>query len=89
MVPHGPIVYRHGDTPRDFCLFGIEEGEKVETSGRWYLRSAKNENESVFGQIAKDLVEEVSVIELIYHAAEKFAPEYAPDAVFQQIVSNN
>lgn len=34
-------------------------------------------------EIAGDLEEEVSVIAPIYHVAEKFAPEYAPDKVFE------
>lgn len=36
-------------------------------------------------KIAEDLVEEVSVIEPIWRASEKFAPEYDPEAVFEQI----
>lgn len=36
-------------------------------------------------KIAEDLVEEVSVIAPIYHAAEKFAPEYDPELVLEQI----
>lgn len=37
------------------------------------------------GKIAKDLVEEASVIELIYHTAKSFAPGYDPDKVFEQL----
>lgn len=40
-------------------------------------------------KIAEDLVEEVSVIEPIYHAAKSFAPDYDVEAVFKQISSNN
>ena len=36
-------------------------------------------------KIAEDLVEEMSVIEPIYHAAKKFVPEYDPEQVFEQI----
>ena len=34
-------------------------------------------------KIAEDLVEEISVIEPIFTAAEKFAPTYEPEAVLQ------
>lgn len=37
-------------------------------------------------KIAEDLVEEVSVIEPIYKAAENFAPEYDEKLVFEQIL---
>lgn len=40
-------------------------------------------------KIAEDLVEEVSVIEPLYRAAEKFAPDYDPDKVFEQIKTEN
>lgn len=40
-------------------------------------------------EIAEDLEEESSVIEPLYHAAEKFAPDYDPDEVLKQITSNN
>lgn len=36
-------------------------------------------------KIAEDLVEETAVIEPIYNIAEKFAPEYNPDQVFEQV----
>lgn len=36
-------------------------------------------------KIAEDLVEEVSVIEPIYRAAEQFAPEYDPEIVLQKL----
>lgn len=36
-------------------------------------------------KIAEDLVEDVAVIGPIYHAAEQFAPEYAPEAVLQKL----
>lgn len=36
-------------------------------------------------KIAEDLVEEISVIEPIYTAAEKFAPAYEPEAVIQSL----
>ena len=40
-------------------------------------------------EIAEDLEEEVSVIEPIYRAAEKFAPEYDPKLVFEQVNADN
>ena len=36
-------------------------------------------------KIAEDLVEEISVIEPIFTAAEKFAPTYEPEAVLQSM----
>ena len=36
-------------------------------------------------KIAEDLVEEIAIIEPIYNIAEKFAPEYNPDQVFEQV----
>lgn len=36
-------------------------------------------------KIAEDLVEEKSVVGPIYNIAEKFAPEYNPDQVFEQV----
>lgn len=36
-------------------------------------------------KIAEDLVEETAVIGPIYNIAEKFAPEYNPDQVFEQV----
>lgn len=40
-------------------------------------------------KIAEDLVEEVSVIEPIYHVAEKFAPEYDLEAVLQKMAGKD
>ena len=40
-------------------------------------------------EIAEDLEEEVSAIEPIYRAAEKFAPEYDPKLVFEQVNADN
>lgn len=40
-----------------------------------------------FEKIAEDLVEDVSVIELIYRASEKFAPEYAPESVLEELAA--
>lgn len=36
-------------------------------------------------KIAEDLMEETAVIEPIYNTAEKFAPEYNPDQIFEQV----
>ena len=36
-------------------------------------------------KIAEDLVEDTAVIGPIYNTAEKFAPEYNPDQVFEQV----
>lgn len=36
-------------------------------------------------KIAEDLVEEVSVIEPIYRTAQRFAPDYDPQLVFEQM----
>lgn len=36
-------------------------------------------------KIVEDLVEETAVIGPIYNIAEKFAPEYNPDQVFEQV----
>lgn len=41
------------------------------------------------GKITEDLVEEASVIELIYHTAKSFAPGYDPDKVFEQLKMKN
>ncbi len=38
-------------------------------------------------KIAEDLVEDVSVIEPIYRAAEKFAPDYAPESVLEELAT--
>lgn len=38
-------------------------------------------------KIAEDLVEEVSVIEPIYHAAERCAPEYEPESVLHRLAA--
>lgn len=37
-------------------------------------------------EIAEDLEEESSVIEPFYRVAEKFAPDYDPESVFEQIM---
>ena len=36
-------------------------------------------------EIAEELEEEIPVIELIYNKAKTFAPDYDPEAVFEQI----
>ena len=38
-------------------------------------------------KIAEDLVEDISVIGPIYSAAEKFAPEYAPESVLERLAA--
>lgn len=73
---------------------GIEEGEKRgEKNGdlrRLVSQICKKmkKNQSL-EKIAEDLVEEVLVIEPVYHTAKKFAPEYDPDKVFEQLRTKN
>ena len=45
----------------------------------------KRKRQKSLEEIVEDLEEEISVIEPIYRAAEKFAPEYDQDMVFEQI----
>ena len=54
-----------------------------------YLREMERLNKATKKAMEADLEEEVSVIEPIYYAAEKFAPKYDPDLVSEQINTDN
>lgn len=67
---------------------GIEEGEKSGDLRRLIsLICKKVKKNKTLGEVAEDLEEEISAIEPLYRAAEKFAPEYDPDEVFEQVKS--
>ena len=67
---------------------GIEEGEKSGDLRRLVsLICKKVKKNKTLGEVAEDLEEEISAIEPLYRAAEKFAPEYDPDEVFEQVKS--
>lgn len=67
---------------------GIEEGEKSGDLRRLVsLICKKVKKNKTLGEVAEDLEEEISTIEPLYRAAEKFAPEYDPDEVFEQVKS--
>ncbi len=65
---------------------GMEAGR---AAGELYqlvsLVCRKRKRQKSLEEIVEDLEEEISVIEPIYRAAEKFAPEYDQDMVFEQI----
>lgn len=70
---------------------GMEEGEKKgEKKGDLKrlvsLVCKKMKMNQSLEKIAEDLFEEIPVIEPLYRAAKKFAPEYDPESVFEEIV---
>lgn len=79
------------------CVRLIEKLEKSKAEGKTIGRAEGKAEDLVIrvckkmklGQsvekIAEDLVEDISVIEAIYCAAEKFAPEYDTEAVMQKL----
>ena len=68
---------------------GVERGKRDGDLRRLVsLLCKKMKKNKTLEKIAEDLEEEISVMEPLYRAAEKFAPDYDPDAVFRQIVSN-
>lgn len=72
----------------DGIVKGIEEGEKSGDLRRLVsLICKKMKKNKTLGEVAEDLEEEISAIEPLYRAAEKFAPEYNPDEVFEQVKS--
>lgn len=69
---------------------GIEKGIEEGDLRRLVTQICKKmKMDQSLEKIAEDLVEEVSVIEPVYHTAEKFAPEYDPDKVFEQLKMKN
>lgn len=69
----------------DGVAVGKEEGDLYRLVSLICKKMKMNQS---LEKIAEDLLEENSVIEPLYLAAEKFAPDYDPDAVFRQIVLN-
>lgn len=66
---------------------GIEKGIEEGDLRRLVTQICKKmKMDQSLEKIAEDLVEEVSVIEPVYHTAEKFAPEYDTESVFQHII---
>lgn len=65
---------------------GRIEGETVGELRRLVIQICKKmKKNKTLAEIAEDLEEEVKVIEPFYRAAEKFAPEYDPKLVFEEM----
>lgn len=65
---------------------GREEGRKEGDLQRLVtLVCKKMKKNKTLEEIAGDLEEEIKTIEPICRAAEKFAPEYDPDLVFEEL----
>ena len=69
---------------------GREEGreEGVKLGDRWRMVTLvckKMKKNKELEEIAEDLEEEVEALQPIYRAAERFAPEYDPKLVFDEI----
>lgn len=63
-----------------------KEGETVGELRRLVIQICKKmKKNKTLAEIAEDLEEEVKVIEPFYRAAEKFAPEYDPKLVFEEM----
>lgn len=62
---------------------GMEEGDLKRLVSLVCKKMKMNQS---LEKIAEDLIEEIPVIEPLYRAAKKFAPEYDPESVFEEIV---
>lgn len=85
---HDKTLYEDG------VAAGIEEGreegreEGVKLGDRWRMVTLvckKMKKNKELEEIAEDLEEEVEALQPIYRAAERFAPEYDPKLVFDEI----
>lgn len=63
-----------------------KEGETVGDLRRMVMLVCKKmKKNKTLAEIAEDLEEEAEIIEPFYRAAEKFAPEYDPKLVFEEM----